>query len=187
MQSKKYLSVAETAQLARQALKESFPSIKFSVRSKSYSGGASISIGWTDGPTSKQVDAIAQQFAGATFDGMTDSMSYHASQLDGQAVHFGANFVFCNRENSDKAIAGTIRRLCQRFGVEGDQVDMLAKFKRGELHTVSVAGVAGWDSHWNLQTQIHIAAAKHTFCLTRPAASLVRLTDSREISSEVQS
>lgn len=40
MESRKYLSCAETAKLLRQALKESFPGVKFSVRSSVYSGGA---------------------------------------------------------------------------------------------------------------------------------------------------
>jgi len=45
-----YVSVAETAKLVRAALKAAFPGITFSVRSKSYSMGASISVRWTDGP-----------------------------------------------------------------------------------------------------------------------------------------
>lgn len=40
----KYLSCAETAKLIRQALKEAFPDMKFGVRSKTYSGGASIDV-----------------------------------------------------------------------------------------------------------------------------------------------
>jgi hypothetical protein len=176
----KYLSAAETAKLVRSALKEAFPSIKFSVRSKTYSGGASVDVHWIDGPTAPQVEAIAKQYEGATFDGMTDCKSYHEATLDGERVHFGADFIFCTRDDSEAAIAGAIRRVCQRFGVAGDQADMLAKYKRGELWNVTVAGVDGHDSHWNLQTQIRIASSRHTFCLTRRAASLVRLTDSRE-------
>lgn len=38
---KTYQSCAETAKLLRQALKESFPGVKFSVRSSTYAGGAS--------------------------------------------------------------------------------------------------------------------------------------------------
>ncbi|WP_338423309.1 LPD29 domain-containing protein, partial [Xylella fastidiosa] len=46
----KYLTCAETAKLVRKALKESFPDIKFSVKSSNYSGGASIRVSWIDGP-----------------------------------------------------------------------------------------------------------------------------------------
>jgi hypothetical protein len=66
------LSVAETAKLVRAELKREFPGVKFSVRSSSYSGGASIDVRWTDGPTGKDVDRVLKPYEGARFDGMTD-------------------------------------------------------------------------------------------------------------------
>lgn len=71
------LSCAETAKLVRADLKREFPGTKFSVRSHTYSGGASIDVGWTDGPTSPAVDKILKAYSGARFDGMTD-LKYHA-------------------------------------------------------------------------------------------------------------
>ena len=97
MTEKRYLSCAETARLVRKALKTNFPGIKFSVRSKTYSGGASIDVSWTDGPTTKEVDAVTKSFEGASFDGMIDLKSYHDSILDGEVVSFGADYVFSNR------------------------------------------------------------------------------------------
>jgi hypothetical protein len=70
-----YLSCSATAKLVRVALKKAFPGIKFSVRSSVYSGGASIRVGWTDGPSSKAVKAVAGAYAGGGFDGMID-MAY---------------------------------------------------------------------------------------------------------------
>jgi|ERR1700723_36560 len=67
-----YLSTAETAKLIRSAIKKAFPNVKFSVRSDSYSGGSSIRVDWTDGPTTKQVNAIASQYEGSGFDGSID-------------------------------------------------------------------------------------------------------------------
>lgn len=67
-----YLSVTETAKLIRAALKRSFPRTKFSVRSRSYSGGCSIDIGWEDGPAVRLVDSVVGQFQGGRFDGMID-------------------------------------------------------------------------------------------------------------------
>jgi hypothetical protein len=96
-----YLSCAETAKLLRQALKESFPGVKFSVRSDTYSGGASIDIRWTDGPNAKQVEAVSGQFEGAYFDGMIDYKGSRYGLLDGKQVHFGADFIFENREYSE--------------------------------------------------------------------------------------
>ena len=68
----RYLTCAETAKLVRAALKQEFPGQKFSVRSDTYSGGASIDVSWTDGPTAKSVDAVVGVFAGADFDGSID-------------------------------------------------------------------------------------------------------------------
>lgn len=104
--TKRNLSAAETAVLVRKALKSAHPGVKFSVRSNNYAGGASIHIGWTDGPTDPQVQQTARLFAGATFDGMTDMTSHHDSLLsteDGaEIVHFGADFVQTHRTLSNE-------------------------------------------------------------------------------------
>lgn len=125
-----YLSCAETAKLVREALRRAFADVKFGVRSKTYSGGASIDIGWKAGPGEKEVKAVVRQFEGSYFDGMIDLKQPFTSWLlpDGTAitakdygtigsmgvysprenprpegakeVHFGADFIFCNREAS---------------------------------------------------------------------------------------
>lgn len=112
----KYLSCAETAALVRQAVKEAFPGVKFSVKSKTYSGGASIGVRWTDGPTGKQVDAIIQVFSGAYFDGMIDYKGYKYHKLDGADVSFGADFIFGNRDYSDALIAKGIKAVVEAYG-----------------------------------------------------------------------
>ena len=88
---KKYFTCAETAKLVRQSLKEAFPGVKFSVKSKTYSGGASINVGWTNGPTSKQVSAIVKRFEGSYFDGMSDYKGLNYSAIDGQEVRVRAD------------------------------------------------------------------------------------------------
>jgi hypothetical protein len=82
-----YLSCAETAKLVRAALKKGFPGVKFSVRSDTYSMGASIRVNWTDGPCTAAVRAITGQFSGSGFDGMIDMKHSHSSWLmpDGTA------------------------------------------------------------------------------------------------------
>ena len=100
--SKTRYSCAETAKLVRIALKARFPSVKFSVRSSTYSMGASIDVSWTDGPSSKEVEPITSQFTGASFDGMIDLKSYHDTEWQGQRVHFGADYIFCSREISNR-------------------------------------------------------------------------------------
>jgi hypothetical protein len=61
MSESQYLSCAETAKLVRKVLKTAFQGVKFSVRSDTYSGGASIDIRWTDGPNprSRRIDRAA--------------------------------------------------------------------------------------------------------------------------------
>ena len=104
--TKRHLSPAETAKLVRQALKDAHPGVKFSVRSHTYAGGASVRVNWTDGPTEHEVKATTELYAGATFDGMTDMKSYHDALLtteDGaEVVSFGADFVSCQRTISDE-------------------------------------------------------------------------------------
>jgi len=76
MSDSKYLTAAETAKIVRKVLKREFPEITFGVTSETYSGGASISVQWIDGPTEKQVMAHIGVFAGKGFDGMID-LSYY--------------------------------------------------------------------------------------------------------------
>jgi hypothetical protein len=111
-----YITCAETAKLVRAALKEAFPHTRFSVRSHTYSGGASIDIYWTDGPTAKQVQHVTSRYEGATFDAQVDLMEYHNSTLDGEHVHFGADFIFENRSFSVSFITPIAERVAARFG-----------------------------------------------------------------------
>lgn len=94
------VSVADTAKEVRKALKAAFPGQKFSVRSHSYSGGASINVNYVDGPAAEAVEEVAHQFQGASFDGMIDLKSYHSSEFNGEVVHWGADYVFVRREFS---------------------------------------------------------------------------------------
>lgn len=112
----KYISCAETAKLVRKALKESFPNFKFGVKSKRYSGGASITIYWTDGPTQKEVQEVTDCFAGASFDGMIDLKSHHTSELNGERVSFGADYVFTSRSYSARFLRDRVIEAAFQFG-----------------------------------------------------------------------
>jgi hypothetical protein len=105
-----YIGAADTAKLIRQALKESFPDVKFSVRSETYSMGASVNVRWTDGPTEKQVAAVAKAFQGGYFDGMIDYAGSVFHSLDGRPVRFQADHVFCTRAYSPAAVEAAIMR-----------------------------------------------------------------------------
>lgn len=62
----------EAAKEIRQVLKMAFPGQKFEVSSKNYSGGNSINISYTNGPTQKEVERYVRDFEYGQFDGMTD-------------------------------------------------------------------------------------------------------------------
>lgn len=115
-----HISCADTAKLVRKAIAEKFPGVKFSVKSKTYSGGASITVSWTDGPTAKAVESVANRFEGSTFDGMIDLKSYHTSLWEGRRVHFGADCVFCNRHHSADLLREAARVTLKRFGLEAE-------------------------------------------------------------------
>jgi hypothetical protein len=126
----RYISVTDTAKLVRVQLAKHFPGVKFSVRSQSYSGGASVSVYWTDGPRTKDVDRIVGGFESRSFDGMNDlatsqdswltpsghaSLAYRADSYGGsipgyvsdaphpnaEIVRFGANYVQTQRSISN--------------------------------------------------------------------------------------
>jgi hypothetical protein len=95
----KYIPATEVAKMARKTLKDAFPGQKFSVRTSS---GRCLDIQWVDGPARKAVDALVHQYAGESFDGMTDMRSYNDNGTDetGEAISYGTSFVFCERHLS---------------------------------------------------------------------------------------
>lgn len=129
MGNTKYLSCAETAKLVRQALKESFPAVKFAVRSSVYAGGASIHVTWTDGPTTEQVDAILGAFEAAYFDGMIDFKGSRSHRLDGEPVRFGADFVSGARNYSDALLERAIGEVAAGYG--GCEAISVADYRNG--------------------------------------------------------
>lgn len=76
---------ARAAANLRAELKATFPGIKFSVKSSSYSMGSSININWDFGPTVAAVREISAKFSDRSFDGMTDSTIMNNSAY-GRAV-----------------------------------------------------------------------------------------------------
>ena len=118
----RYISVVETARMIRAALKEAFPGVRFTVRSSSYSGGASINVGYTDGPTTAQVRAITGNFEGSYFDGMTDYQGSNYSSVNGEEVRFGANFIFVNRDYSETFLITGVQAACVYYGYEMPEI-----------------------------------------------------------------
>lgn len=84
----------------RRQLRAAFPGVQFSVKSKSYSGGSSINVSWTDGPTSADVRKVSNQYEEGSFDGTEDIYNYDHDNV-WPDVFGGAKYVFENRSYSD--------------------------------------------------------------------------------------
>ena len=57
-----YLDAAELSSIIKRDLKAAFPLVRFSVRCKKYSMGSNVSIHWTDGPVTDDVDAVVAPY-----------------------------------------------------------------------------------------------------------------------------
>lgn len=90
-------------------LKRAFPLIKFSVKTSQYSMGNSVRIGWEDGPSTEQVDAITEKYQGGSFDGMTDCYDY--SKNTWNEVFGSAKYVQTSRNYSNEFAARTIAEI----------------------------------------------------------------------------
>lgn len=135
MSEVRYISCADTAKLVRKALKHEFPRIKFSVRSKTYAGGASINVGWTDGPRSRDVANMTRTFEGADFDPSIDLRTVRHARLlpdgsaapvesnQGELVSFGADYIFPHRELTTD-VERVARDLCALQHVEFEGLHM---------------------------------------------------------------
>lgn len=87
---KTYVDTTWTAKILRYELARRYPGTKFSVRLERYSGGSSVDVRWTDGPTWKEIQALADSLEGAGFDGMVD-LEYHNNHwLTPQGITFAS-------------------------------------------------------------------------------------------------
>lgn len=76
---------AQCAKDIKAELKRAFPTVKFSIRSNSFSGGNSVDVGWDLGPTTRQVEAITRKYQAGWFDGMTDCYNYEKTSTPSNA------------------------------------------------------------------------------------------------------
>jgi len=116
-----------------------FPGIKFSTRSESYSGGDSIDVSWTDGPTDDEVKKISSKYQEGSFDGMVDL--YTSNHAVWPEVFGGAKYVSESRHFSAAVVLSVALDI--GFKLMPDQVD-----KHG-----CIADSAGLD--WEQQRMIY--------------------------------
>lgn len=118
----KYYTCAETAKFVRDALKEAFPGIKFSVKSRTYSMGASIDVKWFDGPTEDEFKAVTHKFEGSymsnEYGGDSIKMPRHDTidPVTGESCSFGANWVSGERSYTLAFYRPVVERLAAYYG-----------------------------------------------------------------------
>lgn len=148
-------------------LGRAFPGVKFSIKTRRFSGGDAIDVSWIDGPTSKQVDEIIDRYSAGSFNGMEDISEYSRNAW---IEAFGdAKYVHSQRRMSDEAIAKAIRLARAKYGAEvfGDAVTVEA-YRKGALWNVQFAG--GWGRE-NMQQLISDLAYRQCWALTKPYIS----------------
>lgn len=133
-----YLGCVLASKNIRRELKKAFPGVKFSVRSKSYSGGDDIRIEWTDGPTLKAVQEITDKYEQGSFDGMTDMYKYDRRNVWTE-VFGGTKYLFTNREYSDSHI----QKALDNFGTMDGKTYMVDDYKMGHISQISQSHI-----HW---------------------------------------
>lgn len=103
------------AENIRRELKAAFPGVKFSVRSD-YNA---VDIGWQDGPTSKQVEAVVGKYKAGGFNGMEDIYEDDPDATFAQ-VFGDPDYVSCSRHDT---LAGVIDAW-QRAGNDPTEVPL---------------------------------------------------------------
>lgn len=96
-------TVVETGKEIRKALRAAFPGVKFSLRGSRGTGYGWFSLSWTDGPTTRQADAVTNGFRSSYFDGMDDST--HSIPATVYALEDGTLYeprYHCNGVNSSR-------------------------------------------------------------------------------------
>lgn len=173
-----YITCVETAKLIRAALKESFPTVKFSVTSSSYAGGASINVRYVDGPTQKQVEQVVKIFEGSYFDGMQDYKGQNYANLDGQEVKFGADFVFVNRKISNDLMLGAVCAVQNEYQLDNEVTIYVSNYdqaasisKVGDNADSMKRGFAPYD----IQRLIYNKVGETSLCATQQSKTLARV------------
>jgi hypothetical protein len=95
-------------------LSKAFPGIRFAVRSETFANGTAIRVSWDNGPTTAEVDQIANQYQHGSFDGMTDCYNYSK----GDYSKGSAKYVTTSRHIPDSQYQAMVRDLCALNGVE---------------------------------------------------------------------
>lgn len=160
--SEKNNRLVSAAKNIRIELAKAFPGIKFSVKSSRFAGGDSISVGWIDGPTGGQVDAIINRYEAGSFDGMEDIYNYRDDHAWTDA--FGdAKYVSSSRELSVELVQKALDHLWEKYCIKATKITP-EEFFAGKGYQILVSeGV--WSPHWTVEGQVYEFAKKYDCCV----------------------
>ena len=147
-------ALVSAAKNIRIELKRAWPGLKFSVTSERFSMGDAIRIHWTDGPTTRQVDALANKYKAGSFDGMEDIYNYTDSGFN--ALFGDAKYISTSRQNSDAAIVAALATVARKFGAAPLS-----------LEAYRAGGAWQWQTHdgHRLDSEVHSAMSEADYSL----------------------
>lgn len=114
---KKYDSLTKGSKNLRRELKDLFPKTKFSVRSRSFSGGDAIDVNWTDGPTTEAVEKISGKYQQGSFNGMEDIYEYSQTNV-WPGIFGGAKYVQTHRHYSNEAYLQAVAEVEKEYDIK---------------------------------------------------------------------
>lgn len=143
----------------RKELARAFPGQKFSVTSKSFSGGNSIDVWYEYGPTTEAVDKIISKFEQGSFDGSDDSYTYDSDRTFTD-VFGGAKYV-----HSSRSIPTPQGRDTDWFGdsLYGDVGRALTTKQKVANVGIYTRNVFGEGDDRNLEEHVNIIISKTGF------------------------
>ena len=137
--------------IPRRVSKRHFAGQKFCVRTARYSGGSSIDVARTDGPTVAQVEPFFEPYRGADFDGMRDLRTYRDAVVVDvdrrfRRVRYGADFISRKREASREARAQFLAWLSDELGESIEELKLYAVSSLRERDALAHESVRDDDS-----------------------------------------
>lgn len=135
---------AIAAKNLRKLLKAKFPGVKFSVTISRFSGGNSMSVRWTDGPTSDAVSELSDLFRAGSFSGSDDSYTYSRAPF---AELFGsAKYISTSRDYSDTLVSKAIAELAEYYAPAA--APTIEDYRAGNAWKVSPINGGGYRNDW---------------------------------------
>lgn len=114
---REYASAPESAKLLKAALRAAFPATRFSVTLDRGTAYGCANVRWTDGPSTKLVDAVVGPFSGEGFDSMTDC-SFHINTTLADGRRSGLRLISTNRHVSVTLARKAAAQVATFYGLE---------------------------------------------------------------------